>query len=299
MPNNPSSFKPLYPILILPAIAIVVALFMVQTGNLKKENKSLVEKMKSLEKNVAVQKEFLDKVEGQKIKIINSMRKVQSENQALAKELETLKNTMTSTADEKTYLEDILIHKTKEIESLSRQVQSQSGATSPVPSSSIQELEAQLKQKNIDLARLSEQNQILSKKMEKLYKMANDKISEINVAKIALEDTIAKARTGLENEWSSVDLGSIQTSPKENAAPAAAKKEGKVLAVNDEHGFVVVDLGKNDGIKPGAVFTVSQDGASVATLNILEVRDVMSACNVQNLSSGHKIRIGDPVKIGG
>ncbi len=272
---------------------------MVQTGNLKKENKSLVEKMKSLEKNVAVQKEFLDKVEGQKIKIINSMRKVQSENQALAKELETLKNTMTSTADEKTYLEDILIHKTKEIESLSRQVQSQSGATSPVPSSSIQELEAQLKQKNIDLARLSEQNQILSKKMEKLYKMANDKISEINVAKIALEDTIAKARTGLENEWSSVDLGSIQTSPKENAAPAAAKKEGKVLAVNDEHGFVVVDLGKNDGIKPGAVFTVSQDGASVATLNILEVRDVMSACNVQNLSSGHKIRIGDPVKIGG
>ena len=75
------------------------------------------------------------------------------------------------------------------------------------------------------------------------------------------------------------------------------KKEGRVLAVNEEHGFVIVDLGKVDGLKDGADLTLQKNNETVGTLKVLEIRDVMTACNIKELAAGKKIEPNDLVLI--
>ena len=101
-------------------------------------------------------------------------------------------------------------------------------------------------------------------------------------------------------------LGSIrvkQSSPttaapsEQKSQPAArttsSKKQGKVLAINEDHGFVVVDLGKVDGIKSDSILTLKRNNETIATLTVLEVRDVMTACNIKDLNPGQKIAVND------
>ena len=196
--------------------------------------------------------------------------------------------------EEKGYLEEMLINKTKEIERLKRASPGGFGETSGAGGSSDEEVR-----------KLTEQNKMLTQRLERLYKTASDKLTEINLAKIALEETVAQAKDTLHEEWSSVDLGSITLESDAGApiaqptvkpqAKAVPKTQGRVLAVNEEHGFVVVNLGKVDNIKNDMAFSVNQDGRTIATLSVLEVRDAMSACNIKDLDSGRTIAVNDVV----
>ena len=56
-------------------------------------------------------------------------------------------------------------------------------------------------------------------------------------------------------------------------------------------------MGKVDGLKNGMELYLKKGGEIVATLSVLEVRDVMTACNIKNLANGRKIEINDPVSI--
>ena len=67
--------------------------------------------------------------------------------------------------------------------------------------------------------------------------------------------------------------------------------------MNEEHGFVVVDLGRVDGIQNDSQLAVNKNGETEGTLSVLEVRDAMSACNIKDISPGHKIQINDLVSI--
>ena len=297
----PSSSKPWMPALFIPAMIVGAAFFSIRVANLEVKNKKLTELSSELKNQLKAQKEVLGKIETQKETLSKALEKSRTQNRSLQAELDSIQTILNSAAEEKTYLEDILIHKTKEIESLSGQADrspANASAMAPAPEASSQGLEERLKKKSEELARLGEQNQMLSRKLEKFYKIANAKIAEINVAKITLEDTIAKARQSMDSEWNSVDLGSIETKPKDPSAPITPKKEGKVLAVNEEHGFVVVDLGKGDGIKTDTVLTLSQGGENVGTLVVLEVRDAMTACNIGQISPDHRIQVNDLVRIG-
>ncbi len=225
--------------------------------------------------------------------------------ESLEEELRKNQTLVGNTNEEKTYLEEILISKTKEIEALRKNSPAAAAATTTSVSGELRTLSQELKEKDAEVARLSEQNRILSNRIEKLYKITNDKIAQINVAKIALEETISEARNNIDREWSTVDLGSIQATPTSIATAAAqptgdkttGRKEGRVLAINEEHGFVVVDLGKANGIDSGARLVVKQNGETIAALAPLEIRDVMTACNIKELKSGRKIAVSDSVSI--
>ena len=142
--------------------------------------------------------------------------------------------------------------------------------------------------------------------MDSVYQVTTSEISEINVAKIALEDTVTGAKDKINQEWNTVNLGSISIDKKGPTPPVAAapeavksgpKTSGKVLAVNDRHGFVVVDLGKNDNLSMGANLEILREGKNIASLSVLEIRDVMTACNIKNLETGEKIRVNDLVRV--
>lgn len=264
-----------------------------------------LELVKVIEKNAALVKS----VEEQKKTLKSTMEAVKKENEAVQYEMKKAEAQMNAAVEEKTYLEDMLIHKTREIESLKKTAADSPAAAAPSAavaeaSKSAAGISDQIRQKEAEIQKLSEQNRALSEKLDRLYQVTTSQISEINVAKIALEETVTGARDTIDDEWNTVNLGSINAgnqgaapAPKAPARPSGPKTEGKVLAVNETHGFVVVDLGKVDNLSSGTGLVIVREGKNIADLSVLEIRDVMAACNVKNLAEGQKIRVNDAVRI--
>jgi DNA repair exonuclease SbcCD ATPase subunit len=243
-------------------------------------------------------KQLIETIEREKNEFRDALGRLQKENEDLRNLVDRIRDEARQTADEKSYLEEILINKTKENERL-RKNPGYSGAAWSGESADLIE---EIKKKDKEMRTLEEQNRLLSEKLEKLYVTTNDKISEINVAKIALEETVVSAKQKIEEEWSAVNLGTISAKggpvPTARSAPSRMpRSEGKVLAINDEHGFVVVDLGRVDNLKTQEELEVIQDGRPVATLSVLELRDVMAACNVRDIADGGHIQVNDPVSV--
>ena len=266
-------------------------------------NQTLERRNRDLKSQVEKTNKMIEETQAEKTKLEGSIDQLKSEITSLKERVKKSEASLRSSSDEKVYLEDILIHKTKEIENL-KQTRGTSPALQPagsgVPAVFSGDASEALKQKESEIKRLYEQNAILSKKLSKLYKTTSEKISEIQVAKITLEDTIAGARQTIDSEFNTVDLGTISANPNsapKPQSPRVPKKDGKVLAVNEEHGFVVVDLGKIDGIKTDSEIILNQGGQTVATLKVLELRDEMTACNILEITPGKKIQLNDPVLI--
>lgn len=227
------------------------------------------------------------KLEDDKEKLSAEVEALRKANESLGFELKKAQVSFESIREEKIYLEDILIHKSRQLENLKSDV-----ATA--------QSEEALKKSQEEIGRLSEENRILSTKLEKLYKTTSERLQAIGVAKTTLEQTLVDAQKRVEEEMNLVELGSIRAaksagSGKGEAKKGAARKDGRVRAVNEAHGFVVIDLGKVDGVRQDTVFHIKKAGEWLATLTVIEIRDVMTACNVKNAVPGYKIRVDDPV----
>ena len=251
---------------------------------------------RELEDLAAANKEFQATIE--------SLKK---QNESLAFQAQKIESQISSVREEKAYLEEMLINKSKQIEIL----KSSSSSSIGLSEDGTEEVQGHIREKDDELKKLNDQNRILQEKLDRLYKTANDKIHEINVAKIALSETVSTAQKRIEDEWNTVNLGSVTTSAMpapepthlrqtavESQEPAREpKSEGHVLAINSEHGFVVIDLGKVDNLSSDAMLEVKKNGVAIATLSVLEIRDAMAACNIKDLADGQRIEINDPVSI--
>ena len=281
----PSPVLPIFLSLLIVAGAVA---FFVGMQGLHRHNQTLI---KEIKRNRAL----IQQIQKERDELKSRAEKIKEENISLQAQIKKSEETANTATEEKTYLEEMLINKSKEIEQFKNQA-----PAAAVPSDQI---EQRLSDKGTELKRLVEQNRILSQKLQKLYTTTNQKISEINVAKITLEETITEARKAIDNEWNLVDLGSISANPASAAktnrpeARKFPKKEGKILAINEDHGFVIVDIGKVDGVKNDTILDISQNGQTIGKLKVLEIRDVMTACNILDLSSGRKIQLNDPVLI--
>lgn len=64
------------------------------------------------------------------------------------------------------------------------------------------------------------------------------------------------------------------------SAPAQISARGRVVSVDRDNHFVVIDLGKSAGLKLGDVFRVVRAGQPIAELSVIQVRDRISACDI-------------------
>jgi len=69
---------------------------------------------------------------------------------------------------------------------------------------------------------------------------------------------------------------------------------GSVLGVNKENNFVVINLGRNAGIKAGDIFQVYKESKAIATIEVIQVRESLSACNIKEEIAA--IEVGDTVR---
>jgi len=71
--------------------------------------------------------------------------------------------------------------------------------------------------------------------------------------------------------------------------------KGRIVTINDEHDFVVIDLGAEDGIDAGARLKVYRDGLFFASLEVIQARQRIAACDIRDIKEGFWIKIDDIV----
>jgi len=170
-----------------------------------------------------------------------------------------------------------------------------------------------------------EQQRTLRTELENKLMMAQDdmrkmqaQLSELSGKKAELETKVKE----LEEKSKGVELGTIVVNPenanvavnakeqvvdKKAAAKTAKEKpvkkqprqapliEGKVLVVNKDYNFVVINLGSKDGIKIGDVFSLYHGDSLLTDVKVEKVHDAMAAAGIVSLNIKDQIVEGDKV----
>ena len=152
---------------------------------------------------------------------------------------------------------------------------------------------------------LQEENTSLDRRLNEMQAMLNEKLSRISELSDNLDGlrnsiTEGKAASEILQKKDSVELPPIVVRPTaqkdEGQRPQESSliPEGKVLALNRDNNFVIIDLGEDLGIKPGDRFQVYRDEALIATLEVIKTRKNISACDIKKEKT--PIRVGDIVR---
>jgi len=145
---------------------------------------------------------------------------------------------------------------------------------------------------------LQDSKSTAEKRLNEMETMLTDRISKIDSLKNELDAIKSGKVEDLEKvNKESVELPAIvvRSSPVTGREKAEIKEfPGKVLAVNLESNFVVIDLGSSSGVKVGDVFNVYRDARSVGSIGVIQTRPNIAACDIKRMST--PIRIGDSVK---
>ncbi len=241
---------------------------------------------------------------------IIQLSKVESDNADLRKKLEqavdlaakvsSLRKELTNLAQEKT---DLLA----KIDTLNAEIERQE-------SNNLQ-IQGKFKNDNIMLKAkikaLNKEKQILE---EKVTSFADDNISltsKFNELGVLLKNKVAEIE-GLKNklglgvqdsvvfneENKSVELTPITVHPSSSVYnPDEVPFIGKVLTINRENSFVVINLGQDVGVNTGDKFSVYRDDREIAVLEVIQIRSLIAACDI--VKESKTIKIGDPVKLTG
>jgi chromosome segregation ATPase len=151
---------------------------------------------------------------------------------------------------------------------------------------------------------LNEEKLNLDKKLQQLQNEKTELERKLKEANIVLEKKILESGETKEkyppSEKSltqSVELPPIVVRSPESeieVSPQRAVSKGKVLAVNREHNFIVIDLGEEQGVKVGDIFSIYRDDQKIANVEVIQTRKNVSACDIRQQSTN--IRVGDTVK---
>jgi chromosome segregation ATPase len=155
--------------------------------------------------------------------------------------------------------------------------------------------------------RISELDATLKDKLAELFD-AKQKLEETNKALKGISKTTTKstaATTAVTAQSSTPSLQPQQQPAAVNLPPivvhsAAVQKSfvgpflAKVLAVNEENNFVIIDSGQRQGLKAGDSLSVYRDKKKIATVEVIQVRKDVAACDIKQTVAS--IHVGDTVR---
>ncbi len=149
------------------------------------------------------------------------------------------------------------------------------------------------------LSRTEEEKELLERHIQDMNTIVKESIEQIldltermkNI-ETSTSEGIAKAKV--------VNLPPIVVNSTGNASSetteTGVKVEGKILNVNEAHNFVVIDLGKNDGVIEGMEFDVLRDGKKIARVKVRMLKDNVCAADIVKLYGSEGIKVGDKVR---
>ena len=169
-----------------------------------------------------------------------------------------------------------------------------------------------LKSRIGELGKIAKEYNILLAEKEdmrtKIAKLESDieyKNREIDKFKIAFQENAARhgeTRAEAYHSPEEVNLPPIitqktakLTTPSLERIGEKSELKGRIVTVNKEHNFVVIDLGKQDGIGIGNKFNVYREDMFLGSIEIIQARDRIAAADIKDLKEGMDIEINDTV----
>jgi len=233
------------------------------------------------------------------------LRNLQISNESLQREKNALEMDVNNLRNEKSDLTRQLDYNQKLLDSISQEVVREKNDKTAIQMSmktfkeQNQTLNRQLKSINnrkISLDKkvqdLQDGKTTIEKRLKEMDTMLADKVSQIESLKNQLDSLKGgKSVPVTEKRRESVELPAIVVKSSERQD---VNFPGKVLAVNGENNFIVVDLGTVAGISVGDELGVYRSGEKIGAISVIQARDNISACDIKRMTT--PIKIGDSVK---
>ena len=150
------------------------------------------------------------------------------------------------------------------------------------------------------LAEWQDKNNSLTAKVAELEATLKDKMLEVSnlkheteTKKIAKASEKSSAPTGM-SEKEAVELPTIVVKPQASAGQDIQGSIGRVVAVNRDNNFIIVDVGEETGIGAGNILTVFRQGSPIADVQVIQTRKNISACDIKKEIT--PIKIGDTLQ---
>lgn len=159
-------------------------------------------------------------------------------------------------------------------------------------------LEVELKEKlnsaQKDIRRLEAKVKNLESEREELEKKL--KSIEEEAKKIELGQIVVEQK-GPVQEKKTKKVVSVSKEETTKLAPAEKTLEGKILVVNKDYNFVVINLGSQQGVSLGDVFSVYHKEKYIGDIKVEKVHDSMSAAGLLSPEMKDKVFEGDRVSL--
>ncbi len=168
------------------------------------------------------------------------------------------------------------------------------------------------------VVQLTDQKNNIEKKLAETESVIQGRINEILEMKDSLDkpafkeklDELSQLQSSIATKYkSSEDTKEIELPPIVVSAggsyagkmPQAVEENGgasglngRIVSINEENNFAIVDLGEDSGVQIGDTLNVYRDTEVIATLSIIQVRKDVSAADIIKLSA--KLKVGDTVQ---
>jgi len=145
-------------------------------------------------------------------------------------------------------------------------------------------------------------------KAKQSYQALSNELTTLRQAKEALERRVKEMLTSQSSEAEKIVVKPVQSAAPEEStpppvvapspsAPAAKATSGKVLVVNREFNFVVVNLGTKDGMQIGTKMNIFRSDKKIGSAQVERVYENMSAATLLAEEQKGQIKEGDRIRV--
>ncbi len=148
------------------------------------------------------------------------------------------------------------------------------------------------------LARLVEEKNAVEKKLIETENVIQQRIDEIWQIKGSLDKRVATTKaSSQEVELPPIIVkaqGPVVPEKVDSAPGGVSGFQGRILSINHENNFVVVDLGEKSGLQIGDALNVYRNSKYIAGLEVIQVRKDIAAADIKDKAD--QIKVGDLVR---
>jgi len=143
------------------------------------------------------------------------------------------------------------------------------------------------------IVQITQEKDGMGRKLEQAEAVLQNKIGEIWEVKDSLDRSF-QAVQDKPRAANEVELSPIVVNAQAPAPAAKPGLEGKVMSVNEQSNFVILDIGENRGLRVGDTLGVYRGSDYIARLEVLQVRPDIADADLKEQSA--RIKVGDIVR---
>jgi len=146
--------------------------------------------------------------------------------------------------------------------------------------------------------RLTQNKKEIANRLEEIENFIQTEIKEIWGLKEKLDSAFEESSKPMPSTPVKIegffDEGKEKLTDNSNSKKSNSGFNGKIISMNEENHFVIVDIGKSSGLRLGDNINVYRNTERIASLEIIQIRKKIAAANLKKQWSN--IRVGDIVR---